>query len=70
MYGLKWRVCLLGLLVASCSKNGVEVHTDFCTYATPIYVGTGDVFTDDTAKQILNVDETWKSLCNKVEVNH
>lgn len=48
------------LLLTSCSTTG---SGDFCTTYRPVYVGDGDVFTDQTAQQILRNNKKYKELC-------
>lgn len=36
---------------------------DFCATAMPIYINKGDVFADDTARQILAHNKTGRKLC-------
>jgi hypothetical protein len=50
------------LLQASCATSG-PVVTNACTGWEPIYVHTGDVLTDATAKSILAHDEYGAKQC-------
>jgi len=65
MSGSRTLLCLLALpLMCSCA-SGQEISHDYCQIAQPIYVSHQDVFTDETARQILNHDETWETICKK-----
>ena len=41
----------------------VPAVSDYCRAFTPILIDKADVLSDETAKQILAADETWKRLC-------
>lgn len=55
----------MALPLASCATTAgrVEVHPDYCTPWSPIYVSKQDVLTDPTAKAILRHDEIGARLC-------
>jgi hypothetical protein len=39
--------------------------TDFCAIAAPVWIGDGDVLTDETARQILRHNNRWEVLCGE-----
>jgi hypothetical protein len=59
---MKLSVCLMAMLLAGCATTGV-VTNNYCDVTKPIYVSKSDVFTDGTARQILEHNETWKRIC-------
>jgi hypothetical protein len=52
----------MAMLLVGCSTSG-PVTNNYCDIVRPIYVSKKDVFTDGTAKQILEHNETWKAIC-------
>ena len=54
-------VCLTALLLTGCATSGRV--TNYCNIAEPILISKKDVFTDGTAKQILQHNETWQAIC-------
>lgn len=54
-------MCIPILGISGCATN--PIVSDYCRAFTPITVVPGDTLTDETAKQILAADETWKKLC-------
>ena len=48
-------------LLISCTPIGVG--NSYCKIANPIWISSDDVFTDETARQILLNNETYKALC-------
>lgn len=52
-------------LVLSCAMTGcaISVQPDFCATARPIYVSKTDVFSDETARQVLAYNIAGKNLC-------
>jgi hypothetical protein len=39
------------------------IPSNGCEWVKPIYVSKQDVFTDETAREILALNLTWKSVC-------
>ena len=60
---MRWSVMLLAslMLLSACSTSGSG--NGFCAVAKPILVGDGDVFTDETARQVLAHNLTGRELC-------
>lgn len=52
----------MAMLLAGCTTPGA-VTNNYCDITQPIYVSKSDVFTDGTARQILEHNETWKRIC-------
>lgn len=52
-------VCLMAML-PGCSKVS---GADSCVAFSPVYISKQDILTDGTARQILAINETGKSLC-------
>lgn len=50
------------MLLLACATSG-PVTSDFCAVARPIYISRDDQFTCPTARQILDHNETGKTLC-------
>ena len=75
MHKFKWELYLPVLLLTSCVATGcatpptpiqkalAATQPDYCATAKPIYIGKADVFTDATAKEILEHNETGRNLC-------
>jgi len=53
-------LALMATLLSACATPGAD---SYCALASPIYVDKTDVFSDETARQILSVNEKWASLC-------
>ncbi len=54
----------MGTLLNGCEMLGQENRaSDFCSVARPIYVSETDVFSDTTARAILNHNEKGRSIC-------
>ena len=41
-----------------------EVVIDGCSWVRPVYLSTEDVLTDETARQVLVLNETWERVCS------
>lgn len=54
-------LALAALTLASACQSGPA--SEFCAVAAPIYVSRSDVLSDDTVRQVLAHNETWKALC-------
>ena len=52
MYKLKFLAVLIALCVSGCS------------WVSPVYLSTEDVLTDETARQVLVLTETWERVCS------
>ena len=74
MYKLKFLAVLIALCVQGCSAGlsnlpsaesgaGVPV-VDGCSWVRPVYLSTEDVLTDETARQVLVLNETWEKVCS------
>ena len=74
MYKLKFLAVLIVLCVQGCSAGlshlpsaqevvGVPV-VDGCSWVRPVYLSTEDVLTDETARQVLVLNETWERVCS------
>ena len=74
MYKLKFLAVLTALFVQGCSAGlsnlpsaeglaGVPV-IDGCSWVRPVYLSTEDVLTDETARQVLVLNETWEMVCS------
>ena len=70
MYKLKFLAVLIALCVQGCSAGlsnlpsaGVPV-VDGCSWVRPVYLSTKDVLTDETARQVLVLNETWERVCS------
>jgi len=50
------------MLLSGCAILGRETNA-YCDIANPIYISKQDEFTDGTARQILQHNETWKRIC-------
>ena len=74
MYKLKFLAVLIALCVQGCSaglsnyqeqQSGVGVPVvDGCSWVRPVYLSTEDVLTDETARQVLVLNETWERVCS------
>ena len=57
--------CLL--LTTLCNISGCTLfppkHHDFCASYRPILISHSDQLTDETARQILAANKTWKEFC-------
>ena len=51
---------LLVVMLSGCSSVAIN---DYCAIANPIYVSKNDGFTDLTARQILDHNETGEKVC-------
>ena len=40
------------------------VVVDGCSWVRPVYLSTEDVLTDETARQVLVLNETWEMVCS------
>jgi hypothetical protein len=54
---------LLTIFLSAC-QNGPAINGG-CEWAKPIYVSRSDVLTDETKRDILSHNETWKAVCKK-----
>lgn len=63
MCRLRYLVCLMLMFVSAC-KSGPAIDMS-CAWVRPIMISRQDVLTDETARQILTLNETWQSLCQK-----
>jgi len=54
---------ILPLLLASCAPGHETKPSNGCEWVKPIYPSVNDRLTDSTAKQILDHDETGKTIC-------
>lgn len=59
-----WFACLMLMCVSGCATNG-SVIDSACDWVRPILISKDDVLTDDTARQILMLDEGWERACGK-----
>lgn len=65
-------LCLLATLSASCANLGtatqsaIQISDTGCKWARPIYVGSGDKLTDETARQILAHNKAWAAACGSL----
>ena len=70
MYKLKFLAVLIALCVQGCSAglsnlpSAQEVVIDGCSWVRPVYLSTEDVLTDETARQVLVLNETWERVCS------
>ena len=74
MYKLKFLAVLIALCVQGCSAGlsnlpsaeglAQEVVVDGCSWVRPVYLSTEDVLTDETARQVLVLNETWEKVCS------
>ena len=74
MYKLKFLAVLIVLCVQGCSAGlsnlpsaeglAHEVVVDGCSWVRPVYLSTEDVLTDETARQVLVLNETWERVCS------
>ena len=70
MYKLKFLAVLIALCVQGCSAglsnlpSAQEVAVDGCSWVRPVYLSTEDVLTDETARQVLVLNETWERVCS------
>ena len=70
MYKLKFLAVLIALCVSGCSaglSNYQEQQSgvvDGCSWVRPVYLSTEDVLTDETARQVLVLNETWEMVCS------
>jgi hypothetical protein len=55
--------CLLVTCVSACKSVGPATIDTACSWVKPIYISKDDVLTDDTARQILILDEQWERVC-------
>lgn len=60
-YGLTLALLATMTSASACSSGPV---TSYCAVAVPLYVSRDDVLTDETARQIVTHNETWKALCH------
>lgn len=54
---------ILPLLLAGCPLGHETKPSNGCEWVRPIYPSVNDQLTDGTAKQILDHDETGKTIC-------
>jgi hypothetical protein len=59
---VKYALCLSVMLLNGCKSIGLA--DSYCEIAKPIYVAKADSFTDGTARQILEHNETGAGVCN------
>ena len=69
MYKLKFLAVLIALCVSGCSAGlsnlpSAEGVVDGCSWVRPVYLSTEDVLTDETARQVLVLNETWERVCS------
>ena len=69
MYKLKFLAVLIALCVQGCSAGlsslpSAEGVVDGCSWVRPVYLSTEDVLTDETARQVLVLNETWERVCS------
>ena len=70
MYKLKFLAVLIALCVQGCSAglsnlpSAQDVVVDGCSWVRPVYLSTEDVLTDETARQVLVLNETWERVCS------
>ncbi len=62
MPNIKPSLFLIVLLLTSCDPSGQE-NSDFCAKADPIYVGSSDVISGTTARQIDAYDDYGQKKC-------
>ena len=53
--------CSAGL---SSLPSAQAVVVDGCSWVRPVYLSTEDVLTDETARQVLVLNETWERVCS------
>lgn len=57
--------CSAGLSNLPSAKEVVRVPVvDGCSWVRPVYLSTEDVLTDETARQVLVLNETWEKVCS------
>ena len=74
MYKLKFLAVLIALCVQGCSAGLSSLPSaeglaqsgavDGCSWVRPVYLSTEDVLTDETARQVLLLNETWERVCS------
>ena len=70
MYKLKFLAVLIALCVSGCSAGLSNLTSaesgavDGCSWVRPVYLSTEDVLTDETARQVLVLNETWERVCS------
>ena len=70
MYKLKFLAVLIALCVQGCSAGLSNLPSaesgiiDGCSWVRPVYLSTEDVLTDETARQVLVLNETWERVCS------
>ena len=52
---------LITMLLTSCGTSG---QSSYCLITRPIYLSKQDALTANTAREILNHNETWEHLCD------
>jgi hypothetical protein len=55
--------CLMALLLTGCATSGAGIN--YCDLAGPVFISKQDQLTDETARQLLQHNETWKRNCKK-----
>jgi hypothetical protein len=58
-------VCLTAVLLGGCATSGAVTSLGYCEVSRPILVSKSDLFTDDTARQILTHNEVWAWIWEK-----
>ena len=53
--------CSAGLSNLPSAESGA---VDGCSWVRPVYLSTEDVLTDETARQVLVLNETWERVCS------
>lgn len=53
-------LCLMILSMSGCSTTGLEID---CNWVKPIYISKDDAMTVETARQVLEHNETGAKLC-------
>lgn len=58
--------CSAGLSNLPSTKGLAESGVvDGCSWVRPVYLSTEDVLTDETARQVLVLNETWEKVCSR-----
>lgn len=52
------------MFVSGCANVGPATIDTSCSWVRPILISKDDVLTDDTARQILMLDEQWERVCS------
>jgi hypothetical protein len=59
----KLAACLIAMFASGCASSPATIDTA-CSWVRPIMISKDDQLTDDTARQILMLDEQWQRVCS------